>query len=196
VGVVAAGQLFIGDPDADAETFVEAGTEGKLPLLQIGSADPAYCFTVGAHHRFRRVDLGLRLTHQGSKPVVLFERERRTPSAVQAQVTFRWRFVDRHWGALYTGVGLGAFAAQQSEGFRASVAHHFEGPPHLDFTDERILGGSASSALGLLLYDGDRVGFYVEVATNVAFADYRVHDRELGMLSVDQGLNAGMAWSL
>jgi hypothetical protein len=196
LGFTPVSNLFIGDPEADADTFVEGGGNGELPLLEAEGADPSFGFTVGAHHRFRRVDLGLQLAHRGGSSVTLFDRKRRTPSTVQALATFRWRVLDRHWGSLYWGVGLGGFVARQSPGFRASVAHQFEGPPHLAFTDERILGVSASSSAGLLLYDGDRLGFYAEVVTNLAFADYRVNDQTLGYLQLDQGLQAGAIWSL
>ena len=199
VGAVTSSTLLIGDPsqlDELSITLAEDSPEPRERFMEARGEAPAPSFSLGVHHRFKSIDLGGMITHQGEQRTLLDGIERRVPGYVQGHFNIRWRFLDRHWGGLYSGLGLGLSLSRPSEGFRASLAFQFEGEPDLAMTDERLLAVSASSRLGLLVYHGRDLGFFVEYGLTALATEYRVADHQAVVSGSNECIQAGVTWSL
>ncbi|MBD89522.1 MAG: hypothetical protein CL940_04240 [Deltaproteobacteria bacterium] len=199
VGATTSSALVIGDPSQLDElqlTLAEDGLEPRERFLEARGEAPAPRLSLGVHHRYRTIDWGGTITHQGEQRTTLDGVQRRIPGYVQGLMTLRWRFMDRHWGGLYGGLDLGASISRPSDGFRASLAFQFEGAPDLAMTDERLIAGSVSSRLGLLVYHGHDLGFFVEYVATALATEYRVADHRAVVSGMNECIQAGVTWSL
>jgi len=198
VGATAVESFLIGDPSQLDLVPPDSGgeTEQRERFLEKSSHAPSLRLSLGVHHRFKSIDLGGAITHQAGQPALFDEIERRLPGYVQGQINLRWRVYERHWGGFYGGLGLGGLVSQPSHGFRASVAFQFEGKPDLTMTDERLVAFSASSSLGMLVYHGDDLGFFVEYVVTLLAAEYRVDDHQALVSGTNECIQAGVTWTL
>jgi hypothetical protein len=204
VGVTGASSWLVGDPSqldeiAQVTRTVDslAGVEEPRDRFMDSSArSESARFSLGVHHRFKSIDLGGMMTHQAAQPVTLNGVDRQLPGYLQVAVNLKWRFLERHWGAFYGGLGLGGAVARPSHGYRASLAFQFEGSPDLAATDERFLAGAASSTLGVMVYHGTDLGFFVEFVATALATQVRVADHDALVSGSNECIQAGVTWSL
>jgi len=174
--------------------FAETLSEFELQTAGI-EGTPAPSFALGLHHRFRRLDLGVGVEHRPGQPVLL-EHARKSPGQLIGNLHLGWRMFEGHRGALYSRVALGGFFAMPDDGFRASVAHHFTDVPDFEAVDERFAGISTSAHFGGVLYYGDGLGFFVEMANYLSFGLFHLDNTEMTYEANEVALNAGATWSL
>jgi hypothetical protein len=198
VGVTGLSSVLIGDPsqiDELAETPL-LREESRDRFMDADARSESARFSLGVHHRFKSIDLGAMITQQAAQPVTLDGVDRQLPGYLQVALNLKWRFLDRHWGALYGGLALGGAVARPSHGFRASLAFQFEGKPDLAATEERFLAASASSRAGVMVYHGDDLGFFVEFVGTALVAQIRVADHDALVSGRNECIQAGVTWSL
>lgn len=204
VGVTGFSSWVVGDPSQLNEPLLgpptveelEGAEEPRERAMDSTARSESHRFSLGVHHRFKSVDLGVLLTHQAAQPVTLHGVDRQLPGYVQAALNLKWRFFERHWGGLYGGFGLGGAVARPSHGYRASLAFQFEGTPDLAATDERFLAASASSRIGLMVYHGAELGFFAEYVGTALVSQVRVADHDALVAGSNECIQAGVTWSL
>lgn len=104
----AAGHLALSD-----RTRLDS-SDNELEIEEPDGDNSAPGFGLGARYSLEEdalgfccVDLGLHVAHLGSGRYFRFETTRRVGSMMEAVGDLRWRFLERSWGGLYAGMGLG-----------------------------------------------------------------------------------------
>jgi hypothetical protein len=149
---------------------------------------------VGLHWRARRFDLGAFVEGFGSGRFNRLATTARIGSQVRIAGTFRWRFIEEHWGGLYLRFSPGLGIYELSDPMRFEVSKL---TPAGDFqeVDETALGFSFGFDLGLHFYVSRRVGLYFELGTVTGQADLVEGPDQVALTRVRGLLVAGVEWA-